>query len=374
MAKKPSRLSRHVHISKLGVLVVALGMVIFGYIVVRIFAAGPASLYFSPASGSYSGGSSLTVAVYTNTGGQSSNAVQADFSYDSSRLTYVSTDFTGSAYSITASSSGGGGTVSMVRGNVSPVSGVALIGTVHFNVLSNAGTAALSFQNSSAVASSADNSNILGSTTGANFTVVVSGGGTPTPTPTPTSTPVTHTPTPTPVTGNKSTPKPTSTPTTSSNTSPTPTPSTVVIASPSKTPGPVAIATTPSPTDTPGPVASPVPTAGTLQGLADAASRLLGGHVTVAGAAGAAIPLVLLVVVVVWLLWRRANSGLKDSNPSHFAPPTTPSSSEPTHVTGAPPTGASAPSKIFLPGESSESPASPPATSTPEPGPDDHAG
>lgn len=372
MAKKPARLSRNMHISKLGVLVVALGMVIFGFVVVRIFAAGPASLYFSPASGSYNGGSSLTVAVYTNTGGQSSNAVQADFSYDSSRLTYVSTDFTGSAFSIAASSSGGGGTVSMARGNISPITGAALIGTVHFNVLSNAGTAALSFLNSSAVVSSADNSNILGTSTAAYFTVVVPGGGTPTPTPPP----ATHTPTPTP---GKTTPKPTATPTPASTpktpSSTTPTPSTAAAASPSNTPAPVAVATTPNPTNTPSVTSSPAPAAGgSLQGLADTASRLLGGHVTVAGAAGAAIPIALLVAVVVWFLWRRANRSLKDSNPSHFAPPAT--SPGPTQVTGAPPAGAVAPSKTFIPGESTDSsvstPASPPPSGSEES--DNHGG
>src|SRR5580704_6444133 len=61
-------------------------------------AAGSATLYLTPSSGSYSVGQTLTVSVYTNTSGDTTNAVEADFSYSSSTLQFQSIDTSGSAF------------------------------------------------------------------------------------------------------------------------------------------------------------------------------------------------------------------------------------------------------------------------------------
>ncbi len=220
------------------------GLVGFGYTMTRVFAAGAASLYMVPASGSYNVGSQVAVQVMVNTGGDPTNAVQADFSYPTSRLQFVSIDGTGSAYDIDASSTGGNGTVSIARGKIGQVSGAALVATVHFTVQGTAGSAALSFLGSSAVVRSTDNANILGTTTGATYTVTVPA--TPTPTPVPTATPVpTHTPTPAP---GVTTPKPTTTP--KATTTPTPqkssTPTPVGAPAASNTPAPTVATSTPA--------------------------------------------------------------------------------------------------------------------------------
>jgi Cohesin domain len=340
MAKQKGKLTRPARLSVPAILAIGLGLVVFGYVVVRVFAAGPASLYFSPSSGSKNAGQSLAVQVYANTGGQSVNAVQIDFTYPASKLSYVSVDGTGSAFGIAASNTSGNGTVSFARGNISAVTGTVLVGTVNFTVLSSAGTATLAWLNSSAVVSATTNQNIVGTMTSAYFTVVVPSTPTPTPAPTHTPTPVpgtTHTPTPTPKSSTAThTPTPSATPTT-------------VAAAGSSTPTPTS---TPDTSGNETPASSATPAAGPLGGLADAASKLLGGRVTVLGASAAAIPVVLLVVVAGWLLWRRAHNSLTDTNPSHN-PAFAPTSQGPTKVTGAPPTTAAPPQKTYMPSDNS---------------------
>ena len=137
-----------------------------------------ASMSVSPGSGSYNPGNTLTVSVYVNSGGQNVNAVQADFTYPAGLLQYQSINSSGSAFSIDASSTGGSGSVSIARGNISGVSGSSLlVAQVSFQVLS-AGTAAISFSGSSAVVSSSSNQDILGSKSGGSYTIT-----TPTPPP-----------------------------------------------------------------------------------------------------------------------------------------------------------------------------------------------
>jgi hypothetical protein len=211
---------------------VALAVTVLGYMVAGSFAAGPASLYLSPASGTYTTGQAVNVQIMVNTGGQSVNAIQADFTYPATKLQFQSIDGTGSVMGIDASSTGGNGSVSIARGNTSPYTGTGLVATVHFTALA-AGSAALTFSNSSAVVRSTDNTNILGTATGANYTLAAPATPTPTPTPkTPTPTPA-KTPTPVPGTTTK-TPTPAAT-------TPTPTPTTAKsssapVAQTSKTP------------------------------------------------------------------------------------------------------------------------------------------
>jgi|GEM_PF-4219381 len=190
--------------------------------------AASATLYLTPSSGTYSVGQTLTVTVYTNTGGDPVNAVEADFSYPSSKLQFQSIDTGSSAFGISAPSSGGSGTVQIARGNTSGISGTLIVAAVHFTVLAT-GSAAMSFQGSSAVVRSTDNANILSGTTGANFTLSAaatpppstpkpstpaSSGSGKTATPKPTSAPVTpqpasgSNPTSTPASGSTSTPVP----------------------------------------------------------------------------------------------------------------------------------------------------------------------
>lgn len=200
-----------------------------------------ASMSLSPGSGTYNPGNTVTVSIYVNSGGQTVNAVQADFTYTSSRLQFQSINATGSAFAIDASSTGGGGSVSIARGNISAVSGSSLlVAKVNFTVLSgNDGTATLTLGSSSTVASSTTNQDILGSKSGASYTVT---------TPAP--------PTPPPATGGGSTPPPSSTPTTTTTPKTTTSTPTTTTAPKTETP-PDKKTETPSPTEsTPTPTSS----------------------------------------------------------------------------------------------------------------------
>lgn len=139
------------------------------------------SIYVTPASGSYPVGTSFTVSVRENTSTQV-NAVQADLSY-SSNIQFVSIDASGSAFGIDASSTGGGGVVSMSRGTIVPVSGDKLVAKVTFKVVSG-GTATISMQDSSVVLSSSTNTDVIKSRKGSSFDAQ-QGGTAPNPTPTP---------------------------------------------------------------------------------------------------------------------------------------------------------------------------------------------
>jgi hypothetical protein len=323
------------------VLAIGGGLVLLGYFITRIFAAGPASIYFSPASGSYNAGDTLAVQIWVNTAGQSVNAAQADFSYPAAQLQYVSADFTGSAFGIQAVQTGGNGSVSTARGNVTPVTGTVLLGTVNFTVLSSAGPAALNFLGTSAVVDSGTNQNILGSSPGASYTVVApgGGGGTPTPTSAPTP-PPTQAPTPAPAGGGGSNPAPTPAPKTSQRTTKPAAPA---------APGAPVAALTPHPSDAPDAIPTPQPMFDlSAAGLVAAANNLLGTHLTVMGAAGALIPILLVVALVWWVAWRRGQSSGIAYN-SHEIPPFVPTPPGPPKVTGAPPVSAGPAPKTFMP-------------------------
>lgn len=123
--------------------------------------ASAASLYFSPSSGVYEKGSTLKVNIYTNTAGESVNAVQANFNYPTDKLQFSSISTSGSVLSIIAEKNGGGGAVRIAGGNPTPFSGTKFIASVYFKVLVSSGTATLSFSADSAVVRVSDNQSVL---------------------------------------------------------------------------------------------------------------------------------------------------------------------------------------------------------------------
>jgi hypothetical protein len=172
------------------------------------------SIYLTPGSGSYAVGSNFTVTVRENSGSQV-NAAEADLSYSTAYLEFVSIDASGSAFGIDASSTGGNGSVSIARGNTSPVSGDQLVAKVTFKALL-AGPANVTMQNNSVVLSSSTNSNVVTTRNGGSFTLTSAVSPSPSPSPTPTPAP-TPSPTPTPTT--KPSPTPTTKPATNSTVS-----------------------------------------------------------------------------------------------------------------------------------------------------------
>lgn len=175
--------------------IIALCVAIAGYVVFVTFASPTTSLYMQPSGGTYKAGDTIVVTIRTNTGGESVNAVQANFSYSADYLQFQSIDSGGSAFGIGASENGSNGSVSIARGSISSLNGSdLLVSKVTFKALSKSGSANLGFTSGSAVVRSSDSQNVLSVTNGASYTIQVPTTSTPTPTPTPTPKP---SPTPT---------------------------------------------------------------------------------------------------------------------------------------------------------------------------------
>jgi hypothetical protein len=127
---------------------VVLGLAVFGARGARAAGGGNATLYFSPASGSYHTGDTIAVNVYEDSGSDEVSGVEADFSYPASLLTFSSIT-PGSAWPVQGQGSGGGGVVKIGRSVIiTPpdhgLTGPQLVATVRFTV-STPGTANLTW-------------------------------------------------------------------------------------------------------------------------------------------------------------------------------------------------------------------------------------
>jgi len=161
--------------------------------------AASASLYFAPSATSITNGNNVTVYVHESVTGDTTNAVQANFSYPSSLLQYVSTS-EGSAFPVAAQTSVSGGTAQIARASYSGVSGDNVVIAVQFKAIAT-GTATLSFTGGSAVVSSTSNKAITPlSTPGTSITI--------------------NAPSPSPSPSPKPSPKPSPTPTPTKDTTP----------------------------------------------------------------------------------------------------------------------------------------------------------
>ncbi len=141
----------------------------------RSKAAGTATLYLSPATQNVNENTNFTVQVRENSNTDLVNAVQANLTYDSTKMDYIITDFTGSAFGVAAESSGGNGSVRIARGvtgGQSPVTGDQLVATVTFKARTSIGAAAVSFAAGSIIARSSDNTDILGTASAGSYTIV----------------------------------------------------------------------------------------------------------------------------------------------------------------------------------------------------------
>lgn len=146
-------------------------LVIFFEIRSPIDAAG--SLYLSPRTQTVAKNATLSVSVRMNSGGDQVNAVQANLTYSADKLDFISISSAGSSFPIDAASAGGSGTVSISRGVIGTgISGDKLIATVRFRVNASAqGSAAINFSGGSALVRGSDQANILGGSTGGNYTI-----------------------------------------------------------------------------------------------------------------------------------------------------------------------------------------------------------
>jgi hypothetical protein len=117
------------------------------------YAAGSANLAMS-GRGSRTVGSIFRVNIIENSGTDPVNVVQADLSYDSSKLQLAGAACNTSAFEITAP--GGSG---ITCGTSAPKSGAQTVGSVSFKVLA-AGSGAVNFASSSHIYRSTDNADV----------------------------------------------------------------------------------------------------------------------------------------------------------------------------------------------------------------------
>lgn len=130
------------------------------------------SINFSPNSGTYTSGQKLTITLYENSGTTAVNTVEADFTYPSNLLSYVAADYSQSKFEIGALSTISNGQVKIARGTTNAsLTGNDEIGQITFQVISN-GSASLIWQNSSGIASTASNQNVLNIMNNASYNIV----------------------------------------------------------------------------------------------------------------------------------------------------------------------------------------------------------
>jgi hypothetical protein len=133
------------------------------------------TLSFSPQSAVVTKDAPFRVSVYVNTGGDKVNALQADVAYPADKLQFLSISTSGTALTIFAEKSGGGGIVHLSGGTPSPgFSGNKLVATITFKALSDSGAASLAFTSDSAVLRDSDNTNILTAKGTASYTLAAS--------------------------------------------------------------------------------------------------------------------------------------------------------------------------------------------------------
>ena len=152
---------------------VSLALLVFGagllVIAKLVFAAGTATLYLSPASGTFAQGDTISIDIYEDSGTDTVNAVQANLSYPDNLLNFTGIT-SSSAFNVEAQSTGGNGSVQIARGATTPVSGNQLVATVRFTAAAG-GQANISFTSGSAVIRSTDNGAQTLTTTGASYTI-----------------------------------------------------------------------------------------------------------------------------------------------------------------------------------------------------------
>src|SRR3989344_4127460 len=139
-------------------LFVSLGILIFPSV---IFAQS-ATLFFSPASGSFAEGESFWVSVMVDTKGELVNALAAYFSYSQDQLEPLGMNTAGSPMTLWAEKEALSGKVKIAGGLPTPgFSGNKKVASVGFKVKVSSGSASFKFGDDSAVLTDKDNRNIL---------------------------------------------------------------------------------------------------------------------------------------------------------------------------------------------------------------------
>jgi len=129
------------------------------------------TLTLSPSSGAYSVSNSLVITVDENSSTDAINAIEADLTYNSSELQFVSAACS-STFSLSGSTTGGSGSVSLAcAAPNSTVTGAQTVGTVTFTVIAG-GSPVISFASTSSMVLASNQTNVWdGLTTGGTYTI-----------------------------------------------------------------------------------------------------------------------------------------------------------------------------------------------------------
>lgn len=109
-------------------------------------AAATSQIYIAPASGTYASGQTFTVSIKIKA--QSAvNAVVANITYPTDKLSVNSISYNDSAFGIQATSKDNNGTIIIERGTLTPVTGDVLVAAVNFTPKVSKGSASINFAN-----------------------------------------------------------------------------------------------------------------------------------------------------------------------------------------------------------------------------------
>jgi hypothetical protein len=140
------------------------------YMYVNSRAAGTASMSVVPANQTLSSGSTLTLTIQENSNNDAVNAIQADLTYDQTKLKCNSIDTSIGAFAIKVKAECSNGVINIASGSSTAVSGVQTIAVISMSTIAN-GTATVNFSNTSAIVRANDTSNVLGILNGASYTI-----------------------------------------------------------------------------------------------------------------------------------------------------------------------------------------------------------
>ena len=152
-------------------------LVVFSVLPEAAGAAG-ASLYFSPASGTFFVGSTFDISIFINTGGEDVNAVQVDIKFDPQKLQVASPTAGKSFIEVWVSQP----TYSNTKGEMSFIGGIpspgintsaGLVSTVTFRVISPGVTPVLFLDSSKVLRNDSEGTNILTSMARGVYTLII---------------------------------------------------------------------------------------------------------------------------------------------------------------------------------------------------------
>lgn len=128
-------------------------------------------LYLTPSQGTYNVGDTLVVTVREDSLSVPVNSLQADLTYPTAQLQYVSASTTGSNFTTTVSNSGGGGTVQLALGILAgSLTGDQFVAQVTFSVVGS-GAAAVDFAAGDGIARASDSTDVCQAKLGAHYSI-----------------------------------------------------------------------------------------------------------------------------------------------------------------------------------------------------------